>query len=443
MAARKLRKGSHLGKYRLDGRLGEGSGAVVWRARDLVEARPVALKVVHPDLVSEFGRDAIEHEARIGSRLRHPNIVSVRNADWIDDYFVMASDLAQRSLADYPGARRSPQVALSIIRDAAHGLAFAHRAGVMHRDVKPPNILVFRDRSAGLCDFGVARAVEARTRGFTEAGTFGYMAPEQAYGRPRPASDVFSLGLIAWELLAGMLPSWPFEWPYERAERMAARTPEPVQRVLRRSLQVDLKRRYPDGLAFAQALDAALEADRQQHSPRPTRRRRKRAPQRTPLEVQAELFRKRHRHALGLRYDCHRCGGPISEEMAVCPWCGTADNSLQDISVYPLVCPDCEHGVLPEWTACPWCYPGRLQGNGRPVRPDPQAERRCSRPGCGGQLRRFMRYCPVCKQKPRRLWSHPDLPERCPRCRGPVSRAFWRFCAWCGRREPRAAQFDS
>jgi hypothetical protein len=121
--------------------------------------------------------------------------------------------------------------------------------------------------------------------------------------------------------------------------------------------------------------------------------------------------------------------------MPHCPWCGSADNSFAELTRAPLICPSCERGVLPEWTCCPWCFPGRFEGNGRPPRPDAQAVRGCSRRGCSGELRPFMRYCPVCKQKPARVWSHPELPERCPRCRWPVSRTFWRFCAWCGRRE--------
>ncbi len=89
-----LRRGSKLGKYRLEGRIGKGACAAVWRARDTVEKRLVALKVAFPELVQEFGRGALEHEARIASRLSHPNLVSVRNADWIKGYFVIASDLA-------------------------------------------------------------------------------------------------------------------------------------------------------------------------------------------------------------------------------------------------------------------------------------------------------------------------------------------------------------
>ena len=127
--------------------------------------------------------------------------------------------------------------------------------------------------------------------------------------------------------------------------------------------------------------------------------------------------------------------------MAHCPWCGSAGNSFTHLTNSALVCPDCEKGVRPEWKACPWCYAGRFEGNGRRPPSDPKAVRACSTRGCEGQLRPFMRYCPLCKRKVKRVWSHADLPDRCPRCRWPTSHAYFRFCPWCGRRERRAGSF--
>jgi serine/threonine-protein kinase len=437
-----LRRGSRLGKYRLERRLGRGSFAEVWKARDTVEMFDVALKVTHVDAVEEWGRDAIEHEARIATRLRHPNIVAVRNADWIDGRFVMATDLAVANLSTWPRAHRSGRIALTIVREIAAGLAEAHRQRVMHRDVKPENILVFADGHAALGDFGASRFSKGLTRSYTEAGTLGYMAPEQAYGRVRFASDVFSLGLVAYEVLTGVLPTWPFEWPPEGYPRFVARVPEPLRPVLRKAAEFDPRRRYVDAVAFSEALEKAFA---RWSEPAPSsaarRRRRKKAPAPSPLTVQAEAFRRAHGKALGLRYRCHRCDGPIAEAMGFCPWCGSAENSYAELTREALICPECEKGVRPEWTACPWCYKGRLQGNGRRPPFDREAERGCTTRGCEGQLRPFMRYCPLCKRKPKRPWSHPDLPDRCPRCRGPVSRAFMRYCPWCSRREPAAGAF--
>lgn len=437
-----FRRGSRLGKYRLEKLLGRGSFSAVWSARDLVQRRKVALKIASPEVVDEYGREAIEHEAQVATRLQHPNIVAIRNADWVDGRFVIATDLAERNLAEYVGARRSPQLGLQIIRDVARGLAYAHGQRVLHRDVKPENILIFADRRAALADFGVSRFAHGATQTYTEAGTLGYMAPEQAYGRPRLGSDVFSLGLIAYELLSGTLPTWPFTWPLPGHRRFESRVPSEVQPVLRKAASFNPRNRYPDAAEFQRALEAAWRrVERNRTVPRKPRRRKSR-PTPAPLDVEADLFRRRHRASLELRFDCHRCEGPVSEAMTSCPWCGTSENSFRDVTSFPLVCPDCEKGVKPEWTSCPWCYPGRFRGNGREPRPDARSERNCSRRSCAGRLRPFMHYCPVCKQKVRRPWSHPELQERCPRCRWPVSRQHWRFCPWCSRREPRAGTFN-
>jgi serine/threonine-protein kinase len=441
MATRRLRRGSLLGKYRLDRSIGEGGFAAVWRARDTVEHRMVALKIVEPAQVAAWGRDAIAHEARIATRLSHPNIVEVRNADWVDGYFVMATDLAERNLADYAGARRSGNVALGIIRDVAAGLAHAHAKGIFHRDVKPENVMIFADRRAALGDFGVSRFAPGTTIAITDAGTFGYVAPEQAYGRPRLSSDVFSLGLIAYELLAGVLPTWPFEWPPDGYKRFCARVPEPVRPVLRKAAAFDPKQRYANAVELHRALERAFAKVEMPRPARRSRRKRRPPPVLSPLAAQAESFRKRSGAALELRFRCHRCNGPIAETMRVCPWCGFDDNSFRELTGYPLVCPQCERGVKPEWTECPWCYAGHLEGNGRAPRPDPRAERKCAARGCPGELRSFMRYCPMCKRKPGRPWSHPHLPDRCRGCRGPVSQGFFHFCPWCGRKQGRKREY--
>jgi serine/threonine-protein kinase len=428
-----LRRGVRLGKYRLDKRLGRGAFADVWKARDVVETRDVALKIALESVVEEHGREALEREARIATRLSHPNVVAIRNADWIESRFVLASDLAKCNLADYPGARRSGAVALRVVRDVAAGLAHAHARKLMHRDVKPENVLIFSDGRAALTDFGVSRFARAATQTYTEAGTLGYMAPEQAYGRPTLASDVFSLGMIACELLTGVLPSWPFSWPPPGFARFKERVPEPVQPVLRKAAEFDPRRRYADAVALHRALESAFGKSTRERPVRRTPARRRPAP--SPLAAQAELFRRQHGARLDMRYRCYRCDGAIAESMSYCPWCGTGENSFIEVSSYPLVCPECEHGVRREWTACPWCYPGRLEGNGRKPRFDPRAERTCSRRGCEGQLRPFMRYCPLCKQKVRRTWTDPALPERCSRCGWRVSREFFHYCPWCGRKE--------
>jgi len=437
-----FRKGSKLGKYRLERPLGSGTFATVWKARDTVENRFVALKIVKRVVEEEIGRREIEREARMAARLSHPHIVVVRNADWIDGHFVLATDLASRSLASYAGARRSPRIALRVIREVAAGLAHAHSRRVLHLDLKPENVLIFPDGRAAIADFGTSRLARAATRTYIEAGTLGYMAPEQAYGRAKMTSDVFSLGLMAYELLTGKLLSWPFSWPPERYGRFTERVPEPLQPVLKRAAAFQPRRRYADAIALERALEAAFRRSERPARPRGSRpRSKKRKEPRSALAVAAETFRRRHGASLGMRYRCHHCGGPIAEAMSHCPWCGSPDNSFREITSFPLVCPECERGVRAEWKVCPWCYKGRFQGNGRLPRPDARCVRRCSDRKCPGELRPFMRYCPLCKTKTRRLWSHEELHDRCPRCRWPVSRDYWQYCPWCGRRERAAGTF--
>ncbi|MCH2169322.1 serine/threonine-protein kinase [Myxococcota bacterium] len=435
-----LRRGTRLGKYRLDSRLGQGAFAEVWRARDLVEKRSLALKVTQPDVVSQFGRDAVELEAFITSRLQHPNIVAVRNADWIDGRFVIATDLAIGNLESFKRNRRSSKFALQVVRDVAAGLAHAHDQKILHRDVKPENILIFDDGRAAVSDFGASKFAKGASETYTEAGTLGYMAPEQAYGRPRFTSDVFSLGLIAYELFTGVLLSWPFDWPPDRHDRFVSKVPESVQPILRKAAEFNPTRRYENARMFHEAIEAAVA---QEEARRVTPRRRRRTPRHTPspLLAGARAFQRMQGRHLGMRYDCYRCEGPISESMSFCPWCGTGENSFRAVTSYPLVCPECERGVRAEWSACPWCYKGRFESNGRAPRHDSRATRRCGARGCAGQLRPFMRYCPLCKRKVARPWRHPDLPDRCPRCRWPTFKSFLRFCPWCGRREVRAGVF--
>lgn len=440
---RSFRRGSRIGKYRLERRLGEGGSAVVWQARDTVEGRRVALKIVLPSVVEEFGRNAVEAEARIAARLEHPRIARVRNADWIDSNFVIVTDLAKSSLDRATTIKRSPERILSVVLDVAEGLAHAHEKGVLHRDVKPENILIDASGRAALADFGTARLAQLRTRVVTEAGTMGYMAPEQAYGRPCCASDVFSLALTAFEMWAGRLPGWPFEWPLDGAKRFEARCPSEVQPVLQRALSLNLERRYADGGEFSAALQGALKrrergvlaAERLRHK----RGKPGRPPisnERDPFDLEVGWFRKRFGKQLEARFDCHACDGPVAESMRHCPWCGSNQNAFGEVTAYPLICPDCERGVRPEWSACPTCSAGRFVANGRPIPSTRRSERICKRSGCGAPIDRFMHYCPGCKDRVTRAWRVEGL-KGCERCDWPMV-PRWRFCGWCGRRNAHA-----
>lgn len=199
------------GRYRLDRRVGSGGTSTVWRAHDLTLDRPVAVKALLDGGVEEALAGRFEREASILARLDHPNVVPVL-ASGMDDgrpYLVMEL-IEGQPLSRVLGAGPLPlDDALALVADVAAGLAAAHRAGVVHRDVKPANIVCGSDGSPRLVDFGIARSSDLSTMTMPAAvlGTASYLAPEQARGEtPTPATDVYALGCVLYACLTGRPP---------------------------------------------------------------------------------------------------------------------------------------------------------------------------------------------------------------------------------------------
>ncbi|MBX6342429.1 MAG: serine/threonine protein kinase, partial [Thermomicrobiaceae bacterium] len=201
------------GRYRLTRRIGEGSFSETYLATDSALGRQVAVKVLR----EQYARDPrfvarFEREARAAAAVAHPNVVEVfdygRDAqtlfivmEWVD-----GSDLKHLIMERAP--LPIPE-AVRLIREILRGLGAIHRAGIIHRDVKPQNVLLARDGTAKITDFGIARG--ALDTGLTDTGmalgTAAYMAPEQASGqRLTPAADLYSAGVILYEMLTGRLP---------------------------------------------------------------------------------------------------------------------------------------------------------------------------------------------------------------------------------------------
>jgi serine/threonine-protein kinase len=261
-------------QYRLERELGRGGMGVVFLATDTTLDRPVAIKAVHPELAAHpsIARRFLA-EARTVARLRHPNIVAVHAAGTTEGllYYVMdqveGESLRERLVRE---GRLDPDTASRIVADVAAALDAAGGAGVVHRDVKPENVLL--DRATGramLADFGIARAmaVEPGTSSTGEGmavGTPAYMSPEQAAGEEIDTrSDLYALGVVAYEMLAGQPP---FQGPNrvvvskhiaERpapVERVRPETPRPLASAIMRALEKQPSDRWQRGEEFRQAL---------------------------------------------------------------------------------------------------------------------------------------------------------------------------------------------
>jgi eukaryotic-like serine/threonine-protein kinase len=203
------------GRYRVDTRLGTGGMAIVFCGTDLLLRRRVAIKVLRDqfsaddDFIKRFS-----YEAQAAARLSHPNVVNVYDFGHEGDaYFIVMELVEGETLAAMlRGERRVPEsVAIDYATQIAAGLAFAHRQGLLHRDVKPANILVTGDDVVKLGDFGIARAVSENAIGVTQPGmvmgSVAYVSPEQAQGRELDArSDLYSLGVVLFQMVTGRLP---------------------------------------------------------------------------------------------------------------------------------------------------------------------------------------------------------------------------------------------
>ena len=268
------------GRYEVEELVGHGGMSSVYKARDSLLERHVALKILHEQYSSD--EDFVERfkrEARSVAQLQHPNIVTVidrgeeEGRQYIVFEYIDGENLKECVVRK---GRLEVREALEIADEVARGLAFAHQNGIVHRDVKPQNVLLNGDGRAKVTDFGIARTVEmdGMTQTGTVLGTSNYIAPEQATGQRVDAhSDVYSLGAVLYELLAGEVP-----FPGESFVAVAMKhvhepppnlldvrkdVPPRVAAAVDRALEKDPELRFPTMDAFAAELQACLaELDR-------------------------------------------------------------------------------------------------------------------------------------------------------------------------------------
>jgi hypothetical protein len=270
---------STIGRYEILREIGRGAMGVVYEARDPALDRTVALKVIQPSAEGEAARVLEERflaEARIAAALQHPGIVVIHDVGRdpaTGTLFIALELLRGRTLADVAAAGPLDwRTALHLVAQVARALHYAHRQGVVHRDVKPANVMVLPSGEVRVMDFGIARLESARQQLTTKGefiGTPLYTAPEQANTEDVDGrADVFSLGSVAYTLLTGraafMAPTVPgivhrvvYEEP-DLPSRLVRGLPADVERMLARALAKDPERRYPTAEAFAEDAEDIL-----------------------------------------------------------------------------------------------------------------------------------------------------------------------------------------
>jgi eukaryotic-like serine/threonine-protein kinase len=273
------------GRYRLDAVIGRGGMSTVYKAFDTVLERPVAIKLMHREITGDSDQlERFRREARSVAQLNHPNVVSVIDAgeeaspehaahgDAATPYIVLeyVDGETLKSVIRRGGPLEIPQ-ALAYAIEIARALGAAHERQIVHRDVKPHNVLIDPEGGAKITDFGIARSLseEGLTMAGRVLGTTDYVSPEQALGQPvTPQSDLYSLGIVLYEMLTGDVPfhgdspvAVAMKHVREDLPDVQARRPQlsaATASIVDRAVAKDLSRRYPDAAAMAGDLEEAL-----------------------------------------------------------------------------------------------------------------------------------------------------------------------------------------
>ncbi len=253
--------------YDIEGEIGEGAMASVYLATQRSLERKVALKVMAAALAADPSFcERFLREGKTLARLSHPHTVTIHDIGNVGELYYMAMEyLPNGTLKERIAAGLTPEQGVTLIRQIASALGYAHAQGLVHRDVKPANILFRADGTAVLSDFGIAKSLDDRTQ-FTQAGfavgTPSYMSPEQARGQEIDGrADLYALGVVLYEILVGKLPYTGTDALSTALAHLTEPLPElPVhhgryQDVLRKLLAKDPAERFPDAAALLRALD--------------------------------------------------------------------------------------------------------------------------------------------------------------------------------------------
>lgn len=320
-------RGQTIGKYKILSALGSGGFGTVYLAEDTWIGKKVALKVPHRQSVN-FGE--LLKEPRLLASLNHPNIVSVVTAEKQDNvFFIVMEYVSGQSLETIIASEGALDVnrALDYTCQICNAVDHAHAQGIIHRDLRPANVLVSESGLVKVADFGTSRFLELAAHGTTVIGSPPYMAPEQFYGRATFASDIYSLGVTMYQMVTGTLPyQTPAPADLERLVRgeltspprlRNGRIPQRVNDVIMKAMAPDVHDRYQRASdVLHDLLGAADRPGHQRGSGRGTS-------QPTSAEPQPSTGWARPRDTPQPRF-CWHCRKPLHARSDRCPFCGEA-----------------------------------------------------------------------------------------------------------------------
>ncbi|HEX5109630.1 MAG TPA: serine/threonine-protein kinase [Vicinamibacterales bacterium] len=318
-------RGQTLGKYRILSSLGSGGFGSVYLAEDTWIDKKVAIKVPHKQDV-DFS-DLVK-EPRLLASMSHPNIVTILTAEKQDDQFFIVMEYVPgetlEQLINREGALELAQ-ALDFTCQMCNAVDHAHRAGVLHRDLRPGNMLVSESGILKVSDFGTSRFLEIAAHGTTVIGSPPYMAPEQFHGKAVFASDVYSIGVTMYQMLTGELPyTTPAPADLERLMRgelvtaprlKNSKIPKAINDIVLRALAPDLSSRYARASDLLNDVLAARE-------PAPRRAARSGSAGQSTDDQVAEIHSRLKARETPTPRFCWHCRKPLHARTDRCPFCG-------------------------------------------------------------------------------------------------------------------------
>jgi serine/threonine protein kinase len=315
-------RGQIVGKYKVLSTLGSGGFGTVYLAEDTWIDKKVALKVPHKQGV-DFGE--LLREPRLLATLNHPNIVTILTAEKQENvFFIVMEFVPGQTLESIIAEHGALDVSLALDYTCQIGNAVdhAHRQGVLHRDLRPSNVIVSESGMLKVADFGTSRFLEIAAHGTTVIGSPPYMAPEQFHGKAVFASDLYSVGVTMFQMLTGLLPyDTPSPADIERMMRGEThfsprlknpKVPKSINDIVLKAMAPEIHARYQRA---GDLLDDVLAARGPRRTPRAA------APEAGPDEGQDMLTRLKAREALQPRF-CWHCRKPLHARSDRCPFCG-------------------------------------------------------------------------------------------------------------------------